>query len=66
LVWFAGIRQGTFFAEHGMIQISDFSDNNMFNQEGDERIETDFEDFSRANFTPSANMQVFAQIRSEI
>jgi hypothetical protein len=40
-VWFTGILQGTklFFADDGMIQISDFSYDNLFNQEGEERFQ---------------------------
>jgi hypothetical protein len=49
-----------------MIQINDFSVHTSFNDESDRWIETDFYDFSRGNFTPTAIVRAFAGILSEI
>jgi hypothetical protein len=55
-----------FLKEDGMIQISDFSVHNLLNEEGDKRVETGFYDFFGENFTPTADIQAFSRILSEI
>jgi serine/threonine protein kinase len=55
-----------YFTEEGMIQISDFSLHNLFNQEGDRLAETDFDDFLVDNFRPEADIHAFTRIFSEI
>jgi hypothetical protein len=55
-----------FATEEGMIQISDFSLQNLFNDESDEWIETYFYDCSRESFTARADVGAFARLLSDI
>jgi hypothetical protein len=55
-----------FVTEEGMIQISDFSLHNLFNEEGDKWVERAFDDFSGESLMPEADVHGFARILSEI
>jgi tRNA A-37 threonylcarbamoyl transferase component Bud32 len=55
-----------FVTEEGMIQISDFSLQNLFNAKSDDWIEMDFYDFSRENFMATADVGAFARLLSDI
>jgi tRNA A-37 threonylcarbamoyl transferase component Bud32 len=55
-----------FFNEDGIIQICDFSLDNVIHQECDKGMETDVGHFSREHFTPTSDFQAFTRLLSEI